>query len=163
MKILRPQPLTREAFAPFGDVIALEGARRFAINGGSTQRFHDLARVDTAAGGGRTLINLFRASARPRPLQLDLMERHPLGSQAFIPLAPLPFVVVVAGDENDQVGALRAFLSSGWQGVNYSRNVWHHPLLALHDDADFIVIDRGGEGCNLQECLLTEAVAVLLD
>jgi ureidoglycolate lyase len=162
MKVLRPQPLTREAFAPFGDVIELQGAHHFPINGGSTQRFHDLARVDTAADGGRTLINLFRASARPRPLQLELMERHPLGSQAFIPLAPLPYVVVVAADEDGRFGTLQAFLTDGWQGVNYARNVWHHPLLSLHDDADFIVIDRDGEGCNLQECPLPEAVVVLL-
>jgi ureidoglycolate lyase len=162
MKFLVPQPLTRDAFAPFGEVIMLEGARRFTINGGTTQRFHDLAYVDTGAADGRALINLFRASARPQPLHLQLMERHPLGSQAFIPLAPLPYVVVVAADEEGRPGQLQAFLTTGWQGVNYARNVWHHPLLALQDDADFIVIDRGGEGCNLQEYPLPEQVAVLL-
>ncbi len=155
---LRAQPLTAAAFAPFGQVIELPGARRFAINGGTTERFHDLAAVDTLAEGGRPLINLFRAQPRPRPVRLTLMERHPLGSQAFIPLAPRPYFVVVAPDANGRPGPLQAFLTQGWQGVNYARNVWHHPLLALDEVSDFIVIDRGGEGLNLEEWPLQTAI-----
>jgi ureidoglycolate lyase len=160
MKVLRPVPLTRAAFAPFGDVIELEGAQHFPINEGSTERFHDLAKVDTDANGGRPLVNLFRAQARPLPVQLTVMERHPLGSQAFIPLAPRPYLVVVAPDLGGRPGALQAFVTRGWQGVNYARNVWHHPLLALHEDSDFIVVDRGGEGCNLEEWPLPTPVNV---
>jgi ureidoglycolate lyase len=160
MHLLRPQPLTRAGFAPFGDVIALDGARRFPINAGTTERFHDLANVDTAADGGRPLINLFRAQSRPLPLRLTLMERHPLGSQAFIPLAPRPYVVVVAPDDHGRPGALQAFVTQGWQGVNYARNVWHHPLLALHEVSDFVVVDRGGPGANLQEWALQEEYGV---
>jgi ureidoglycolate lyase len=162
MKVLRPLPLTREAFSPFGDVIELEGARRFEINAGTTQRFHDLAKVDTAAEGGRPLVNLFRAQARALPLHLTSMERHPLGSQAFIPLVPRPYLVVVAADAAGRPAALQAFITRGWQGVNYARNVWHHPLLALHEDNDFIVVDRGGEGCNLEEWRLRAPVTVEL-
>lgn len=160
MNILKPVPLMREAFTPFGDVIELAGAQQFAINGGTTHRFHDLAKVDTEAEGGRTLINLFRAQARGLPLRLTVMERHPLGSQAFIPLLPRAYVVVVALDAGGRPGELQAFITRGWQGVNYARNVWHHPLLALHEDSDFIVVDRGGKGANLEEWGLGEGVGV---
>ena len=94
---LEIEPLTREAFAPFGDVIACdEAARHFAINEGTTERFHDLARVDVADGKGRALINIFRAQPRELPMTLTMMERHPLSSQAFIPLSKRPYLVVVA-------------------------------------------------------------------
>lgn len=160
MRTLHPEPLTAAAFAPFGDVIELAGARQMPINAGTTIRFHDLAQVDVLAEGGRTLINLFRAQPRDEPVRLSLMERHPLGSQAFLPLADTPYLVVVAEDDHGRPGALRAFVSSGWQGVNYARNVWHHPLLALGAVRDFIVVDRGGAGVNLEECPLEEAVCV---
>ncbi len=163
MRTLRPEPLTAAAFAPFGDVIELAGARQMPINAGTTTRFHDLATVDVLAEGGRTLINLFRALPREEPVQLSLMERHPLGSQAFLPLADAPYLVVVAEDDNGRPGALRAFISNGWQGVNYARNVWHHPLLALGEVRDFIVVDRGGEGVNLEEFPLEEAVSIATD
>ncbi|MES2530751.1 MAG: ureidoglycolate lyase [Pseudomonadota bacterium] len=163
MRILRPEPLTAAAFAPFGDVIELAGARQIPINAGTTTRFHDLATVDVLAAGGRTLINLFRALPRAEPVQLSLMERHPLGSQAFVPLADAPYLVVVAEDDNGRPGELRAFISNGWQGVNYARNVWHHPLLALGEVRDFIVVDRGGEGVNLEEFPLEEAVSIATD
>ena len=160
MRTLRPEPLTAAAFAPFGDVIELAGAKQMSINAGTTIRFHDLAQVDVLTDGGRTLINLFRAQPRDEPVHLSLMERHPLGSQAFIPLVDAPYYVVVAEDDNGRPGALRAFVSSGWQGVNYARNVWHHPLLALGAVRDFIVVDRGGAGINLQEWPLDEAVCI---
>lgn len=163
MRTLRPEPLTPAAFAPFGDVIELAGARQIPINAGTTLRFHDLAKVDVLAEGGRTLINLFRAQPRDEPVRLSLMERHPLGSQAFLPLAEAPYLVVVAQDDHGRPGALRAFVTNGWQGVNYARDVWHHPLLALGRVRDFIVIDRGGAGVNLDEWPLDEAVCVATD
>jgi ureidoglycolate lyase len=163
MRTLHPEPLTAAAFAPFGDVIELPGAKQMPINAGTTIRFHDLAQVDVLAEGGRTLINLFRAQPRDVPVRLSLMERHPLGSQAFLPLAEAPYLVVVAEDDHGRPGALRAFVSSGWQGVNYARNVWHHPLLALGAVRDFIVVDRGGTGVNLEEFPLEEAVCVATD
>lgn len=160
MKCLQARPLTREAFAPFGQVIELEGARHFDINGGTTRRFHDLAEIDTLAEGGRPIVNLFRAQPRAQPVQLTLMERHPLGSQAFIPLAAQRYIVVVAPDEGGTPGPLQAFISKGWQGVNYHRNVWHHPLLALDMISDFLVVDRGGEGNNLEEFMLRDPIEV---
>jgi ureidoglycolate lyase len=160
MRTLRPEPLTAAAFAPFGDVIELAGAQQMPINAGTTIRFHDLAQVDVLSDGGRTLINLFRAQPREEPVRLSLMERHPLGSQAFLPLADAPYYVVVAEDDNGKPGELRAFVSNGWQGVNYAKNVWHHPLLALGAVRDFVVVDRGGAGVNLEEHPLDEAVCI---
>jgi ureidoglycolate lyase len=160
MRTLRPEPLTAAAFAPFGDVIELAGAQQMPINAGTTIRFHDLAQVDVLTDGGRTLINLFRAQPREEPVRLSLMERHPLGSQAFLPLVDAPYYVVVAKDDNGKPGELRAFVSNGWQGVNYAKNVWHHPLLALGAVRDFVVVDRGGAGVNLEEHPLDEAVCI---
>ena len=150
--ILPVEPLTRAAFAPFGDVIETDGAHRFAINNGSTTRFHDLARVDVEAEDGHALVNIFRARPLPMPLTVAMVEKHPLGSQAFVPLEAAPFLVVVA-PPGDRVAPqdLRAFLAEGGQGVNYTRGVWHHPVIALGRETDFLVIDRGGPGDNLSE------------
>ncbi|TQM99467.1 ureidoglycolate lyase [Acidovorax temperans] len=140
------EPLTAEAFRPFGDVIeASDTAQHFTINDGFAERYHDLAHIDTAAEGGRTLVSLFRAKPRAFPLSVATMERHPLGSQAFVALAPVPFLVVVAppGAAPDPQ-AIRCFLAQAGQGVNYARGTWHHPLLALDAPTDFLVIDRGG-------------------
>ena len=158
MKTLAIEPLTREAFAPFGDVIELEGAKQIPINLGTTIRYHDLANVDVTDEGGRTLVNLFRGQARELPFEVRMMERHPLGSQAFIPLNDKPYLVVVAPVGELDESMIRAFVTSGWQGVNYAKGVWHHPLLALGEVSDFIVVDRGGDGVNLNELDLRESV-----
>lgn len=150
--ILTVHPLTRAAFAPFGEVIETDGADHYPINNGTTERYHDLADVDVAAQNGRSLINIFRGSPVALPVPITMVERHPLGSQAFIPLAPRPFLIVVADTGGSgKPGNLFAFLSVNGQGVNYRRNVWHHPLLALEQPTDFLVIDRGGPGDNLEE------------
>jgi ureidoglycolate lyase len=151
MKTLAIEPLTREAFAPFGDVIELEGAKQIPINLGTTIRYHDLAKVDVMDQDGRTLVNLFRGQPRELPFEVKMLERHPLGSQAFIPLNDKPYLVVVAPAGDLDESKVRAFVTSGWQGVNYAKGVWHHPLLSLGEVSDFIVVDRGGEGLNLNE------------
>jgi ureidoglycolate lyase len=152
------EPLTRAAFAPFGDVIELDGATQIPINLGTTIRYHDLAKVDVGDQDGRTLINLFRGQPRVLPFEVSMLERHPLGSQAFIPLNDKPYLVVVAPGGELDPAAIRAFVTSGWQGVNYAKGVWHHPLLALGEVSDFIVVDRGGEGLNLHEQDLAESL-----
>ncbi|WP_225032688.1 ureidoglycolate lyase [Paraburkholderia sp. XV] len=157
MKTLAIEPLTREAFAPFGDVIELEGAKQIPINLGTTIRYHDLAKVDVTDENGRTLVNLFRGQPRALPFEITMMERHPLGSQAFIPLNDKPYLVVVAPAGELDESMIRAFVTSGWQGVNYAKGVWHHPLLALGEVSDFIVVDRGGDGLNLNEQNLRES------
>ncbi|MEM5385230.1 ureidoglycolate lyase [Paraburkholderia phymatum] len=157
-KTLAIEPLTREAFAPFGDVIELEGAKQIPINLGTTIRYHDLAKVDVADQDGRTLVNLFRGQPRVLPFEVKMLERHPLGSQAFIPLNDKPYLVVVAPAGALDESKIRAFVTSGWQGVNYAKGVWHHPLIALGEVSDFIVVDRGGEGLNLNERDLTASL-----
>jgi len=158
MKTLAIEPLTRAAFAPFGDVIELEGAKQIPINLGTTIRYHDLAHVDVTDEGGRTLVNLFRGQPRALPFEVKMLEQHPLGSQAFVPLNDKPYLVVVAPAGELDPSRIRAFVTSGWQGVNYAKGVWHHPLIALGEVSDFIVVDRGGEGLNLNEQDLAEPV-----
>lgn len=138
--------LTRQAFADFGDVIETSGAERFETNAGYAERFHDLARIECSAEGGRPLLSIFRAKPFPLPLRIELMERHPLSSQAFVPLGPAAFLVVVAEkSKRPGPGDLRAFRTDGRQGINYRPGTWHHPLIAL-TPADFLVIDRKGPG-----------------
>ncbi|WP_213777216.1 ureidoglycolate lyase [Caballeronia sp. dw_276] len=158
MKKLVIEPLTKAAFEAFGDVIELEGAKQIPINLGTTMRFHDLARIDVEDEGGRPLVNLFRGQPRVLPFEVLMLERHPLGSQAFVPLNDRPYLVVVAPAGELNPSAIRAFVTRGWQGVNYAKGVWHHPLIALDEVSDFIVVDRGGDGVNLNEQQLDESV-----
>ena len=143
--------LTREAFAPFGQVIETEGAQHFPINNGMTERYHDLAKVELAGADPRPLISIFRGQPYTLPLELRLVERHPLGSQAFYPLSDRPFLVIVVLDDAGIPGTPRAFLTAPGQGVNIAINTWHGVLTPLGAVSDFIVIDRGGDGSNLEE------------
>ncbi len=163
MRTLILEPLTKEAFAPFGDVIETDGSDHFMINNGSTQRFHRLAEVQTAAAEDKAIISIFRAQALPRPLIISMLERHPLGSQAFVPLLGKPFLVVVAplADEPD-TAQVRAFVANGRQGVNYHRGVWHHPVLTLEAQDDFLVVDRSGAGHNCDEHFFSDSEKLLL-
>jgi ureidoglycolate lyase len=146
-------PLTKSAFAPFGDVVELEGAKVIPINQGFATRVNGLAAIDVAIAGGSVNVSLFAAKARPKPIAIELMERHPLGSQLFYPLQDTRWLIVVCGDPHDPA-TYRAFAASGRQGVNYARNAWHHPLLVHADDERFIVVDRSGPGNNLEEVWL---------
>ena len=137
------EPLTAEAFKAFGDVIeASTSAQHFTINQGFAERFHQLAHVDVTQDGGQPAISIFKARARPLPLQLSVLEKHPFGSQAFIPLSGDAYLVVVAlGGDNPDISTLKCFSATAQQGVNYAKGTWHHPLLALHN-GDFLVVDR---------------------
>ena len=150
-RVITARPLTRESFAPFGDVIETEGANHYPINAGKCERFHDLARVEAAGENARVLVSIFKATPYAFPLQLRMVERHPLGSQAFVPLSPRPFLVVVCPDTDDGPGDPHAFLTSPGQGVNYQRNLWHGVLTPIGENQDFVVVDRGGDGSNLEE------------
>ncbi|MBU3738015.1 MAG: ureidoglycolate lyase [Rhodoferax sp.] len=153
-------PLSASGFAPYGQVIeAHPDAPRRRINSGETERFHDLARVDVSRSEGRPLISLFRAQPQRLPLRLRLLERHRLGSQAFMPLSQRPYLVVVApaGDvAAPDLTRLRAFLAGPGQGVNVAAGTWHHPLLALHETSDFLVVDRGAPEPDCDEFVLGE-------
>ena len=158
-RVLTPVPLTKESFAPFGTVIEVEGAQSYLINEGTTTRFHKMAVADTDEDGGQSIISIFRGTARTEPVEIKMMERHPVSSQAFYPLSNNHWLVVVA----DAVSTpspehLHAFLASGIQGVQYARNVWHHPLLPLVSEQDFLIVDRAGSGDNLEEFWFPDGV-----
>jgi ureidoglycolate lyase len=158
---LRPQKLSRATFSDFGDVIEVDGSKRILINEGTTERFHDLANIDVESGSGHTLVNIFRGQMRPQPIDIKMMERHPLGSQAFIPLQNKPYVIVVAPvGKNVGPEDLKAFIADGTQGVNYKRDLWHHPLLVLEDNNNFLVVDRGGSGENCTEHWFTDTQGI---
>jgi ureidoglycolate lyase len=149
---LTPQPLTKRTFSAFGDVIETDGALHYPINQGTTERYHNLALVDVDELDGQPLISIFKSQPRLQPIALCLMERHPIASQAFIPLNQQNYLVVVAKPADTVNPAdLIAFRARGDQGVNYYRGVWHHPLLVLEPDSCFLIVDRGGEGHNLDE------------
>jgi ureidoglycolate lyase len=158
---LMAAPLTAAAFAPFGDVIETEGRTHYPINAGTGQRYNDLAKVEVTAASGRPLISILSAEPVVLPLRLRLMERHPLSSQAFIPLSSTPFLVVVAPPGALDIECIRAFRSNGRQGVNYRTGTWHHPLLALEQTSQFLIVDRGGEGGNCDEISLEEKEIVV--
>jgi ureidoglycolate lyase len=156
MRELAAEPLTADAFAPFGDVIeASDRAEVMPINYGWTTRFNALTEV--TVGDGQAVISLFRSKPLD-PLVLKVFERHPLGSQAFMPLQGRPYLVAVAPPGPFDAAAVRVFRAAASQGVNYARGTWHHFLLALEAESDFLVVDRdGGPGENLDGIELSEA------
>lgn len=151
-------PLTKASFAPFGEVVEAEGIAPIGINQGFATRVNGLANIDVASEQGEINVSLFSARARPAPIAVKLMERHPLGSQLFFPLQDRPWLVLVCDDPRSRA-SFRAFHASGRQGVNYARNVWHHPLLVFDDGERFLVVDRGGAG-NLEEVWLDEELVL---
>jgi ureidoglycolate lyase len=156
MRLIHPEPLTAQAFAPFGDVLAATGAFRL-INAGLCRRHHDLAQLDFGADA-RPGISVFQAEPRALPYAFDLIERHPDGSQAFIPMSADPFLVIVA---DSPVAAPKAFLTTGAQGLNFHRGTWHGVLTPLSAPGLFAVIDRIGPTPNLEEHRYPEPWTVL--
>lgn len=150
-RILTIEPLTAGAFAPFGQVIDTAGAHHYPINNGMTERYHDLARVELGGVHARPLISLFHGQAYSLPLSLRLVERHPLGSQAFYPLGVANWLVITAEDDHGTPTRLRVFRPGPHQGVNIAMNTWHGVLTTLDQPAWFLVVDRGGDGNNLEE------------
>lgn len=157
MHRITPQPLTKQAFADFGDVVEIDGADAVEINQGFARRFNGLADIDIdiSSDGHAVNVSLFNVTPRPLPIEIRLMERHPLGTQMFMPLQDRPWLVLVCGDPGDPA-SYRAFTASGRQGVNYARNVWHHPLLVLTEGERFLVVDRLSAN-NLEEVWLEQS------
>ncbi len=143
------RPLTAEAFAGFGDVLDTARGSDFLINEGLCGRHHDRAQL--AFGDGRAGLSLFDAVPRALPYRFDLVERHPLGSQAFVPMCLCSFLVIVAPDTGGRPGDPLAFLTAPGQAVNLHRGTWHGVLTPLEAPGLFAVVDRVGEGENLEE------------
>ena len=156
---VRIEPLTAAAFVPYGDVLEAAGTPDRIINEGLCERFHDRARLDFGPDG-RAGISVFRAEPRSLPLTLALVERHPEGSQAFIPMSADPFLVIVAADVDGQPADVRAFRTAPGQGVNLLRNTWHGVLTPLTQPGIFAVIDRIGPTPNLEEHRLAAPLVI---
>ncbi len=159
MQQIVAQPLTQAVFAPFGDVLEVAGAPDKIINQGLCGRFHDRAQLDFGPGG-RAGISLFDAQPRALPYRLDMVERHPEGSQAFIPMHQKPWLVITA-ETGDTPGPIHAFIATPGQGINFHRGTWHGVLTPVHAPGLFAVIDRIGDTPNLQEHWLPEPVEIL--
>lgn len=158
---IRPQQLTTKAFAPYGDVLELRDRPDKIINQGKCGRHHDLAQLDFA--DGRAGISFFDAEPRKLPYECTLLERHPDGSQAFIPMTMSRFLIIAAPDEAGQPGRPEAFLSAPGQGINFHRGTWHGVLTPLGAPGLFAVVDRIGPGANLEEVTLSPGFLVVAD
>jgi ureidoglycolate lyase len=153
------EPLTSERFAPYGDVIEAALHRSAAMNAARFERFDDLCKVSIAEGGHLAMSVARCRTPTALPLRVDIVERHPLGSQAFVPLQRCRMVVVVAPPgESVDAGDLRAFVTNGKQGFNYHRGTWHMPLIAFDAGQEFLVVDRGGTEPNCEEYTLDDVV-----
>ena len=156
---VRIEPLTAAAFASFGDVLEAAGTPDRIINEGLCKRFNDKARLDFGPDG-RAGISIFHAEPRSLPLTLALVERHPEGSQAFVPMSADPFLVIVATDAQGEPANVRAFRTAPGQGVNILRNTWHGVLTPLAEPGLFTVIDRIGSTPNLEEHRLAAPLVI---
>ena len=150
MKItINPKPITKENFSKFGDMITTNDIKPLEINNGYAKRFDGIANVDTSKGNGKTIISIFSALKRSFPMKIDMMEKHPLGSQAFVPMKETTFLVFVAPKSNKlDLNKIEAFIIPPGIGVNYNPGTWHFPLIAT-EDMNFLVVDRKGSGDNL--------------
>jgi len=161
---LKALPLTSERFAPYGEVIETSRSASDAMNAARFERFDNLCNVDLSKDS-QVAVSIARCrTPTSLPLRLDMVERHPLGSQAFIPLSPCKMVIVVAPpEESVDADALRAFVSNGRQGINYRRGTWHMPLISLTAGQEYLIIDRGGDEPNCEEHTLDDAIYLEAD
>lgn len=150
MNILKPELLTASGFQSYGEIIETGDLAPITINNGNCLRYNDLVSQDIDVSG-RAGISLFDAKPYNNPIELDYVERHPLGSQAFIPMSQDSFIVIVADDQDGSAVNPKVFITNGTQGVNYKRNIWHGVLTPIKRRARFAVIDYIGEDRNLEE------------
>tara|TARA_B100001179_G_scaffold13005_1_gene8420 strand:+ start:257 stop:751 length:495 start_codon:yes stop_codon:yes gene_type:complete len=148
-KIFKPTKINRKNFNPYGDLISSDDIDYIDINAGYAKRFDNLANIETLNGGGKTIVSIFSASKRTFPMKIDMMEKHPLGSQAFIPMKETTFLSFVAPPgESPEISKIQSFIVPPKTGINYKPGIWHFPLIST-EDTNFLVIDRKGNGNNL--------------
>ncbi len=161
MTTITVEPLTGAAFAPFGQVLEIDAARADMKNSrGQSFRTNELATVTASGTNPRIVITMIRAIANTLPFELKMLERHPFGSQAFMPMKPARFLVVVTSNDGDKPGAPRAFLAEPGQGVNFPAGLWHGPLTALDEQTDFVVVDRLGDEPNADTFHFPEPIRI---
>ena len=148
-KIIKPIKITRKNFSTYGVLISSDDVKAIDINAGYAKRFDNLANVDTLKDGGKTIVSIFSALKRTFPMKIDMMEKHPLGSQAFIPMKETTFLSFVAPQgELPEIEKIQSFIIPPNIGINYKPGIWHFPLIST-EDTNFLVIDRKGNGKNL--------------
>ena len=148
-KVIKPKPITKENFSRFGDLITTENINPIEINNGYAKRFDEIAKLDTSNKNGETTISIFSALKRSFPMKIDMMEKHPLGSQAFIPMKETTFLTFVAPEgETPNLDKIQSFVIPKGKGINYKAGIWHFPLIST-EDMNFLVVDRKGSGDNL--------------
>jgi len=148
-KIIKPKIITRTNFVTYGDLISSDDIKQMDINAGYAKRFDNLANINTSKDGGKTIVSIFSALKRNFPMKIDMMEKHPLGSQAFIPMKETTFLCFVAPPgESPEINKIQSFIIPPKTGINYKPGIWHFPLIST-EDTDFLVIDRKGNGENL--------------
>ena len=148
-KIIKPIKISKSNFSAYGDLISTDDINPMDINAGYAKRFDDLANVDTSIDGGKTVVSIFSALKRTFPMKIDMMEKHPLGSQAFMPMKETTFLSFVAPPgEFPEISKIQSFIIPAKTGINYKPGIWHFPLIST-EDTDFLVIDRKGSGKNL--------------
>ena len=147
--VIKPKVINKENFRKFGDMITTDDIKPLEINDGYAKRYDGIANLDAKKDDGESIISIFSALKRSFPMKVDMMEKHPLGSQAFIPMKETTFLAFVApvGDEPDLTKA-EAFIIPKGIGINYNAGIWHFPLIAT-EDMNFLVVDRKGKGDNL--------------
>ena len=158
--LISPIPLSKNNFHKFGDVLETEGREHFLINNAMCKRYDKLSEVTTDTGVGVPQISIFRGKPYNFPLQLQLLERHPFGSQAFMPLHSDPFLVIVATDVNGEPSIPKVFFTNGRQGININKNTWHGVLTPIISECDFLVVDRFGSTPNLDEFTLNQKIII---
>ena len=148
-KIIKPIKISKSNFSAYGDLISTDDINPMDINAGYAKRFDDLANVDTSIDGGKTIVSIFSALKRTFPMKIDMMEKHPLGSQAFMPMKETTFLSFVAPTgESPEISKIQSFIIPPKTGINYKPGIWHFPLIST-EDTNFLVIDRKGNGNNL--------------
>ena len=149
MKVIKPIKLTKKRFSKFGDLIDTSKRKPISINNGYAKRFHDLMKIDTFKKRGKPIVSIFKAKKRRFPMRIDMMEKHPLGSQAFIPMEDTKFFVFVAPKGNKpNINKIQSFIVPKQTGINYKAGIWHFPLIST-ENMNFLVVDRKGPGNNL--------------
>jgi len=148
-KIIKPIKISRSNFAEYGDLISTSDINPMDINAGYAKRFDNLANLNTLKDDGKTIVSIFSALKRAFPMKIDMMEKHPLGSQAFIPMKETTFLCFVAPPgEFPEINKIQSFIIPPQTGINYKPGIWHFPLIST-ENTNFLVIDRKGKGENL--------------